>query len=84
MKVQAVIAFGLLACILYGLGAGLRSDIGILLMPLATHCGIAYEDVSFCIAVMQIVFGATQPFLAFWPCVVPTASSCFWERSCWD
>lgn len=62
MKVQAVIAFGLLACILYGLGAGLRSDIGILLMPLAAHCGIAYEDVSFCIAVMQIVFGATQPF----------------------
>ncbi|WP_315583141.1 MFS transporter [Actinomyces viscosus] len=57
-----VIAFGLIACVLYGFGAGLRSDIGILLTPLAAQCGLAYQDVSLCIAVMQIVFGATQPF----------------------
>ncbi|MGI6590928.1 MAG: MFS transporter [Eggerthellaceae bacterium] len=57
----SVIAFGLVACVLYGLGAGLRGDIGILLQPLATQCNASYADVSFCIAVMQITFGAAQP-----------------------
>ena len=57
----AVIAFGLIACVLYGFGAGLRGDIGILLPALANHTGLAYQDVSFCIAVMNLVFGATQP-----------------------
>lgn len=49
----SVILFGLIACLLYGLGAGLRSDIGILLNPLAEHTGLQYNDVSMCIAVMQ-------------------------------
>lgn len=53
--------FGLIACVLYGVGAGLRSDMGILLNPLAEHCGLRYNDVSMCIAVMQLVFGAAQP-----------------------
>lgn len=57
----SVILFGLIACLLYGLGAGLRSDIGILLNPLAEHTGLQYNDVSMCIAVMQLVFGAAQP-----------------------
>lgn len=56
-----VLTFGLIACVLYGVGAGLRGDIGILLNPLAEQCGLRYEDVSMCIAVMQLVFGATQP-----------------------
>jgi predicted MFS family arabinose efflux permease len=56
-----VIAFGLIACILYGVGAGLRSDIGILVSPLATHCGLEYDDVSLCVAIMQLVFGGAQP-----------------------
>lgn len=60
-SLPAVLVFGLVACILYGVGAGLRSDIGILLNPLADHCGLEYEDVSLCIAVMQLAFGGTQP-----------------------
>lgn len=56
-----VILFGLIACVLYGVGAGLRTDIGILLNPLALHCHIKYADVSMSIAVMQLVFGASQP-----------------------
>lgn len=56
-----VLAFGLVACVLYGVGAGLRGDVGILLQPLATQCGLEYADVSLCIAVMQLVFGASQP-----------------------
>lgn len=61
MTLCRVIAFGLLACLLYGAGAGLRADIGILLIPLSQHSGVSYEDVSFCIAVMQLVFGLMQP-----------------------
>lgn len=61
ISIIKVVAFGLVACLLYGMGAGLRSDIGILLNPLAAHTGLQYDDVSLCIAVMQIVFGATQP-----------------------
>lgn len=60
-NVLMVIAFGLVACILYGVGAGLRSDIGILVNPLAAHCGLNYDDVSMCVAIMQLVFGAAQP-----------------------
>lgn len=55
------LAFGLVSCCLYGVGAGLRSDIGILLNPLAQQTGLSYDSVSFCIAVMQLVFGASQP-----------------------
>lgn len=56
-----VIAFGLIACAVYGVGAGIRSNIGILLSPMAEQCGIAYKDASLCVAVMQLVFGASQP-----------------------
>lgn len=61
MKVSGVIAFGLIACIFYGFGAGIRSNIGILLNPLASHSGLHYDSVSVCIAFMQLFFGASQP-----------------------
>ena len=59
--IMPVIAFGVVACVLYGVGAGLRGDIGILLEPLMAHCNATYQQVSFCIAVMNLVFGAAQP-----------------------
>ncbi len=62
MKISTVIAFGMIACVLYGLGAGIRSNIGILLNPLAAHCGLSYDKVSVCIAFMQLFFGMSQPF----------------------
>ncbi|MCI8468655.1 MAG: MFS transporter [Eggerthellaceae bacterium] len=55
------IAFGLISCCLYGVGAGLRGDVGILLNPLSQQTGLSYESVSFCVAAMQLVFGASQP-----------------------
>lgn len=61
VSLPVAIGFGLVACALYGLGAGLRSDIGILLNPLAEQCGVAYASASLCVAVMQLVFGASQP-----------------------
>lgn len=62
LKISTVIAFGLIACILYGFGGGIRSNIGVLLNPLAAHCGLRYDKVSLCIAFMQLFFGASQPF----------------------
>ncbi len=56
-----VIAFGLISCALYGIGAGIRSNVGIILTPMAQQCGLEYSDVSLCVAVMQFVFGASQP-----------------------
>lgn len=47
---------------LYGISAGIRSDIGILLNPIVHSSGQSYEDVSFAIAIMQLMFGASQPF----------------------
>lgn len=61
LGLPAVVGFGLVACVLYGFGAGLRGDIGILLPSLVAHTGLGYQDVSFCIAVMNLVFGAAQP-----------------------
>ena len=43
-----VIAFGLIACMLYGVGAAIRGNIGILVTPMAEQCGVDYGDVSFC------------------------------------
>lgn len=62
-RVAAPIAvgFGFIASIVYGLGAGLRADIGVLLGPMADSSILSYQDVSFCVAVMQLVFGASQP-----------------------
>ena len=56
-----VIAFGLIACMLYGVGAAIRGNIGILVTPMAEQFGVDYGDVSFCVAVMNIVFGIVQP-----------------------
>lgn len=39
-----VIAFGLIACTLYGVGAAIRGNIGILVTPLADQCGVSGDD----------------------------------------
>lgn len=61
MSLFAVIAFGLVAYLLYGVGAAIRNNIGMLLNPLAGHSGAAYDQVSLCIAMMNFMFGASQP-----------------------
>jgi predicted MFS family arabinose efflux permease len=42
--------------VMYGVSAGLRGDIGILLMPIVNHSGQSYGTVSFVIAIMQLAF----------------------------
>lgn len=61
MNKGMVILIGLIACLLYGIGAGLRADIGVLLDAICTQTGLTYDSVSLCIAFMQLVFGVTQP-----------------------
>ncbi len=61
-RLSTVLALSLAACVLYGVGAGTRGDVGILLHPLADRTGLSYASVSLCIAVMQLLFGASQPF----------------------
>jgi predicted MFS family arabinose efflux permease len=61
MKRKQILAFGLICCLLYGIGADLRSDIGILIAPLQEHTSLRYDQISLCIAIMQLVFGAAQP-----------------------
>jgi MFS family permease len=62
VSLGAALACAVAACMIYGTGAGIRTDIGILLKPLMASTSLPYEDVSFCIAVLQLVFGASQPF----------------------
>lgn len=49
------------ACALYAVSAGLRSIYGVLVSGIAAETGIAYGDVSFAIAIGQLVFGISQP-----------------------
>lgn len=49
------------ACFLYAVSAGLRSIYGIMLGTISEETGIAYDTVSFAIAVGQLVFGIAQP-----------------------
>lgn len=53
MNKGMVILIGLIACLLYGIGAGLRADIGVLLDAICTQTGLTYDSVSLCIAFMQ-------------------------------
>ena len=63
VSTTTAVLFGVMACMLYGTGAGLRGNIGILLNPLADSTGLTYSQVSICIAVLQLLFGVCQPFL---------------------
>lgn len=53
------------ACLLYGVNGGLRSSYGIMLKALSSHSGMAYADISFVVAVGQLIFGLMQPFFGF-------------------
>lgn len=46
-SLRSALFLGLIACLIYGLGAGLRASIGILLEPIADMTGLSYEEVSF-------------------------------------
>ena len=49
-------------CVLYAFSGGIRSCFGIMVQALADRNALTYADVSFAVAVGQLMYGATQPF----------------------
>ena len=48
-------------CILFMFSGGIRSNFGILVQALADRAKVSYADVSFAVAVGQLLYGVTQP-----------------------
>lgn len=49
------------ACLIYAINGGIRSNYGIILRGLTENSGLAYDKVSFVVAVAQLMFGIMQP-----------------------
>lgn len=62
-KENKAVPFLLIAagCILYMVSGGIRSSFGIIVQSLADRTGVSYADVSFAVAVGQLMYGVTQP-----------------------
>lgn len=58
---RKAISLAVVACLIYTVSAGIRSSYGVLLGVITEKMGFAYSDVSFVLAVGQIVFGIVQP-----------------------
>lgn len=54
-------ALTLAICLIYSINGGVRGNFGVLLEPLAANSGLSYSEVSFILAVSQLVFGLLQP-----------------------
>lgn len=48
-------------CMIYAINGGVRGNFGVILGPISDASGISYADVSFVLAVSQLVFGLLQP-----------------------
>lgn len=60
-KVLSVVIIGIVACLLYAVSAGIRSNYGIMLTKIIENSETSYSSISFIIAIGQLVFGAMQP-----------------------
>lgn len=49
------------ACLVYGLGAGTRSNFGMLVQPLVAATGLSYDRISLVMAVAQLASGVAGP-----------------------
>lgn len=50
------------ACSLYIISGGIRANFGIIVQTLANYVGVSYAEVSFAVAVGQLMYGLSQPF----------------------
>ena len=48
-------------CLIYAINGGVRGNFGVILGPISEASGISYANVSFVLAVSQLVFGLLQP-----------------------
>ena len=51
------------ACLIYGIASGIRANYGIMLGALVESSGLAYDSVSFVLAVAQLMVGLVQPIV---------------------
>lgn len=49
-------------CLVFAVMQGIHDNYGIMLPGLAEHSGLSYKQISFVMAVGQILYGVTQPF----------------------
>lgn len=49
------------ACLIYGLGSGVRGNLGMLVQPIIDSTGLTYENVSLAMAVAQLASGVAGP-----------------------
>jgi Arabinose efflux permease len=58
---KSVFSLTLGICSIYAINGGVRGNFGIILGSIADASGISYADVSFVLAISQLVFGLLQP-----------------------
>ena len=51
----------LAACVLYMISGGIRANFGIMVQAISERSSVSYADVSFAVAVGQLMYGASQP-----------------------
>lgn len=52
-----------LACLVFGVQQGIHDNYGIMMNGLLGPTGISYKDISFCIGIGDLIYGAAQPFM---------------------
>ncbi len=53
------------ACLVYAVSSGIRSNLALLLNPIMLNSGITYTEISFVLALGQLVYGLVQPLFAY-------------------
>ncbi|WP_051639186.1 MFS transporter [Succinivibrio dextrinosolvens] len=53
------------ACLVYAVSSGIRSNLALLLNPIMLNSGVTYTEISFVIALGQLVYGLVQPLFAY-------------------
>lgn len=59
--VFALVFVSLSACLIYAISSGLWSNYGVMISAMVESSGVAYQSVSFCLAVAQLMVGVVQP-----------------------
>lgn len=53
------------ACLVYAVSSGIRSNLALLLSPIMQNSGVSYTEISFVLALGQLVYGLVQPLFAY-------------------
>ncbi len=65
LKLLYIAMIALCACLIYAVSSGIRSNLAILLNPVIENSGVTYSQISFVIALGQLVYGLVQPLFAY-------------------